>query len=81
MCREHVRSVKSWKNGPGRYDTIFVNTDSSVYGMRGLDVARVRLFFSFSHNGVEYPCVLVHWFSRVGDSPDEPPRHVGSSPR
>ncbi|KAH9014265.1 hypothetical protein EDB85DRAFT_1876506, partial [Lactarius pseudohatsudake] len=37
----------------------------------GLDVARVRLFFSFTHEGVEYPCALVHWFSCVGDSPDE----------
>ena len=29
-------------------------------------------FFSFSHDGVEYPCALVRWFSHVGDSPDEP---------
>ena len=37
--------------------------------MRGLDVARVQLFFSFSHDGIEYPCALVHWFSREGDLP------------
>jgi hypothetical protein len=66
--------LKSWRKGAGRYDTIFVNTDSSADGMRGLDVARVRLFFSFSHHGVEYPCALVRWFSRVGDSPDD---HTG----
>ena len=71
MRRERIRAVKSWRNGPGRYDTIFVNTDSSADGMRGLDVARVQLFFSFYYHGVEYPCALVHWFSRVGDSPDE----------
>jgi len=58
MRREHIRAVKSWRKGPGRYDTIFVNTDSSSDGMRGLDVARVRLFFSISHDGVEYPCAL-----------------------
>lgn len=74
MRRERIRALKSWRNGAGRYDTIFVNTDSSADGMRGLDVARVRLFFSFSHNGVEYPCALVRWFSRVGDSPDD---HTG----
>jgi hypothetical protein len=74
MRRERIRAVKSWRNGPGRYDTIFVNTDSSADGMRGLDVARVRLFFSFSHDGVEYSCALVRWFSRVGDSPDD---HTG----
>lgn len=71
MHRERIRAVKSWRHGPGRYDTVFVNTDSSADGMRGLDVARVRLFFSFSHDGVKYPCALVHWFSRVGDSPDD----------
>ena len=74
MHRERIRAVKSWRSGPGRYDTIFVNTDSSADGMRGLDVARVRLFFSFSHHGVEYPCALVRWFSRVGNSPDD---HTG----
>ena len=31
----------------------------------------MRLFFTFSHDGVEYPCVLVCWFSCVGDSPDD----------
>jgi hypothetical protein len=38
--------------------------------MRGLEVARVLLLFSFSHEGVEYPCALVQWFSCVGDSPN-----------
>jgi hypothetical protein len=71
MQHEHIRAVKSWRNGPGRYDTVFVNVDSSAEGMHGLDVARVRLFFSFSYEGVQYPCTLVHWFSRVGDSPDD----------
>ncbi|KAI0279322.1 hypothetical protein BGY98DRAFT_460372 [Russula aff. rugulosa BPL654] len=31
-------------------------------------------FFSFSDDGVDYPYALVHWFSHVGDSPDE---HTG----
>ena len=71
MHCERIRAVKSWRKGPRRYDTIFVNTDPSAEGMHGLDVARVRLFFSFSHNGVKYPCALVHWFSCMGDSPDD----------
>jgi hypothetical protein len=70
MRCERIRAVKSWRKGPGRYDTIFVNTDPLVEGMRGLDIARVRLFFSFSHHGVKYSCALVRWYSRVGDSPD-----------
>jgi hypothetical protein len=71
MRRERIRAVKSWRKGPGRYDTIFVNTNPSLEGMRGLEIARVRLLFSFSHEGVQYPCALIRWFSRVGDSPDD----------
>ena len=70
MHCEHIRTLKMWRNGPSCYDTIFVNTDPSLEGMRGLEVACVQLFFSFSHDGIEYPCALVHWFSHVGDSPD-----------
>jgi hypothetical protein len=39
--------------------------------MRGLDIARVRLFFSFKSRGVPYSCALVQWFSHVFDEPDE----------
>ena len=74
MRRERIRAVKSWRKGPGRYDTIFVNTNSTLEGMRGLEIARVRLLFSFAHDGVEYPCALIRWFSRVSDSPDD---HTG----
>jgi len=41
MHHKCICALKSWRNGAGRYDTIFVNTDSSVDGMRGLDVACV----------------------------------------
>lgn len=71
MHREHIRAVKSWRRGPPRYDCIFVSTDENAEGMRALDVARVRLFFSFTYSNVFYPCALVQWFSRVGDEPDE----------
>ena len=37
----------------------------------GTHVARVKLFFSFNHDDVEYPCALVEWFERVADSPEE----------
>ena len=70
MHHERIHAVKSWRNGPGCYDMTFVNTDSSRDSMWGLDVAHVRLLFSFSHDGIKYPCTLVHWFSHVGDSPD-----------
>ncbi|KAF8268671.1 hypothetical protein EI94DRAFT_1771510 [Lactarius quietus] len=70
MRRECLRAVKSWRNGPGHYDTVFINTDPAKTGMCGLSVARVRLFFSFTHGGVQYPCTLVCWLSRMGDSSD-----------
>ena len=60
MHHECIHAVKSWRKGPGHYDTIFVNTDSSMEVMQGLEVARVLLFFSFSHEGVEYPCLNIH---------------------
>lgn len=69
MRSERIRAVDSWQNGPARYDTIFVETDPDAAGMQGLDIARVRLFFSFTCNGFKYPCALIHWFSRVGDAP------------
>ena len=73
MRCERIHAINAWRNGPGRYDCIFVNTDSSasVDGMLGVDVARVRLFFSFKHEGTIFPCALVHWFSRLGNSPNE----------
>ncbi|KAG2123981.1 uncharacterized protein EDB93DRAFT_1244294 [Suillus bovinus] len=62
-----------YENGPGRYDCVFISTDPTVKGMRGFDIAQVRLFFLFKHNGVHYPCAFVHWFKHdnVHDSPDE----------
>ncbi|KAH9014907.1 hypothetical protein EDB83DRAFT_2508639 [Lactarius deliciosus] len=66
-----IYAVKSWRKGLGCYDTIFFNADPSMEGMRGLDVAHVQLFFLFTHEGVEYPCALVHWFLHVGDLLDE----------
>jgi hypothetical protein len=71
MRSERIHATDTWRNGPGRYDCIFVNTDPSVDGMLGLDIARVRLSFSFKHEDTIFPCALVHWFSRVDDSPDE----------
>jgi hypothetical protein len=71
MRCERIHAIKSWRNGPGRYDCVFVNTDPSVDGMLGLDIARVQLIFSFKCEDTTFPCALVHWFSRVGNAPDE----------
>ena len=39
--------------------------------MRSLDVAHIRLLFSFTYADIYYPYALVHWFSHVRDNPDE----------
>ena len=70
MRNERIRAIKSWRKGPPRHDCIFVETDPDASGMAGLDIARVCLFFSCKFDGVKYPCALVHWFSRVGQSAD-----------
>lgn len=71
MHRERIRAVPSWRQGPARYDCVFVQTDADAEGMRGLDVARVRLFFSFTFRNKFYPCALVNWYSCVGNGPDD----------
>ena len=70
MRNERIRAVKSWRRGPACHDCIFVETDPDAPGMAGLDIARVILFFSCTFDGSKYPCALVQWFSRVGQSAD-----------
>lgn len=71
MRREIIRATPMWRNGCPRYDTVFISTNPSLHGFRGLHVARVRLFFSFTLYGKLYPCALVHWFEKTKDEPDE----------
>ncbi|KAI6115218.1 hypothetical protein EDD16DRAFT_1799844 [Pisolithus croceorrhizus] len=70
MRREYIRSCHSWQNGAPRYDCAFVNTDSGLKGMYGLDIVRILAFFSFVSQSKRYPCAVVRWFDRVGDKPD-----------
>ncbi|EIM87672.1 uncharacterized protein STEHIDRAFT_56247 [Stereum hirsutum FP-91666 SS1] len=70
MRRERIRSTRSWRKGPARRDCAFVVQDQEEKGMKGLDVVRILLLFSFRHDGVLYPCALVHWYKKVGRSPD-----------
>ena len=77
MKCEHIHAVSCWRQGPGHYNTLFINTpannvddsaeDLSASGILGLKVAHAHLFFSFTLNGVKYLCVLVHWFSCTTD--------------
>lgn len=71
MHREIIRSVQSWRGGAPRRDCVFVNTEPTLEGMRGLDVVRILSFLSFQFRDKYYPCTLVHWFSCVDNEPDE----------
>ncbi|KAG0691819.1 hypothetical protein DFH29DRAFT_986097 [Suillus ampliporus] len=71
MHVEHICSCPSWRNEHLRHDCVFVNTDSSLPGMQGLEVARVCAFFSFRYRGEIYPCVVICWFDKVGNAADE----------
>ncbi|KAG2102871.1 uncharacterized protein F5147DRAFT_746797 [Suillus discolor] len=59
MHRQHIRAAPSWRNGPGRFDCAFVNTDDRHDGMLSMDVVRIFCFFSFTFtNGRTYPYEL-----------------------
>ena len=61
-----------WRNGPARYDTLLINTNPDIIeGIYGFEVAHVLLFFCIPTSRKALPCVLVHWFSFVGNELDE----------
>ncbi|KAJ6527460.1 hypothetical protein B0H19DRAFT_969690 [Mycena capillaripes] len=70
MRRERIRSTPSWRKHGARRDCAFAVEDQDKPGFRGMSVVRIKLFFSFVHDGVEYPCALVEWFKKVGRSSD-----------
>ncbi|KAK0474076.1 hypothetical protein IW261DRAFT_1341846 [Armillaria novae-zelandiae] len=69
MHQERVRSTPSWY-GHVHQDCAFVVENENRAGFRGMSVVRILLFFSFMHDGIEYPCALVHWFKKHGQQPD-----------
>jgi hypothetical protein len=71
MRREHIRATSSWRKGQARYDTVLVNSNPDVGGVRGFEVARVFFLFTFQYENKEYPCALIQWYSHVGSEPDD----------
>ncbi|KAG2098550.1 hypothetical protein BD769DRAFT_1631302 [Suillus cothurnatus] len=62
MKREYIRVSPN---------CVFIITDPNAHGMQGMDLAQVLTFFSFRLRGVYYPCAVVRWFNRVGNTPDD----------
>ncbi|KIK35056.1 hypothetical protein CY34DRAFT_17283 [Suillus luteus UH-Slu-Lm8-n1] len=71
MRHEHICACPAWRKEHPRYDCIFVNMNPDLDGMRGMSVARVLTFFSFTYRTETYPSTVVRWFDTLGDSPDE----------
>lgn len=73
MYRETIRSTGLWKQGEitaPRRDCVLVEDHARDSAIRGLHVARVLLFFSFNYESIQYPCAVVHWYKRSGDTVD-----------
>lgn len=70
MHREIVRATPQWRRGVARFDCVFVNKYNEEPGMKGMEVARVRLLIRIKYMGIFYPCAVVHWFERTHDEPD-----------
>jgi hypothetical protein len=56
-------------NASARRDCVLVDVDPAE-ALRGIQVARVMLIFSFEYGHEPFNCALVHWFNDVGDRPN-----------
>ncbi|KAF9790606.1 hypothetical protein BJ322DRAFT_1104263 [Thelephora terrestris] len=73
LYRETIRCTPRWQTGgvvAHRRDCVVLNTGSEVPGMRGLNIARVHLLFSFEAGDEVFSCALIHEFSKSFDDPD-----------
>lgn len=70
MHREAVRSTPTWRREHPRYDTVLIQKNAEDGPFAGLVVGRVKVFFKFDHEGVEYQCALVEWYVPEDDEPD-----------
>ena len=70
MRREIIRSTPKWRQKYERRDCVLIVEDHERRGMRGMIVGQVKLLFSFTYDGVTYPCALINRFTRVGRAPD-----------
>ncbi|KAJ3497412.1 hypothetical protein NMY22_g19699 [Coprinellus aureogranulatus] len=69
MLREQIRATPSWQKKGPRHDCVYIESDHTQEGFRGLIVAQVHSFLSFKFRGIKYECTLVRWFERWGYAP------------
>ena len=73
LHRETIRCTLRWQTGDivaHRCDCVVMNTGSDEPGMKGSNIARVHLFFSFEVEDQSFSCALIHEFCRSFDEPD-----------
>ncbi|KAF8263103.1 hypothetical protein EI94DRAFT_1773032 [Lactarius quietus] len=61
LRHERIRSMPNFFGHP-RCDTIFVVTNNSQPGMKGMEIGCVLLFFSFEYRREKFSCALINWF-------------------
>ncbi|KAF8261622.1 hypothetical protein EI94DRAFT_1773380 [Lactarius quietus] len=73
MHHKRIRSAVSWHSGQPWHDCIFIeNSDSpDAPGFKSLLVAQVYLKLLKLKCQNTDACTLIHWFSTVGDAPDD----------
>ncbi|KIK88623.1 hypothetical protein PAXRUDRAFT_152240 [Paxillus rubicundulus Ve08.2h10] len=74
MQTEYICSTPLWRNEGPRFNCVFVgiNLDNpEETGISSYDITYVLMFFSFTFQGVLYPCAAIWWFNKIGDSPNE----------
>jgi hypothetical protein len=71
--RETIRSTSRWQTSgitAPRWDPVLLTTGSDTTGVRGLEVARVHLLFSFMLKEELFECALVHEYCKSFTDPD-----------
>lgn len=65
--------IPKWKTSgitAPRRDCVLLETGTDMVGVRGLNVARVHLFFSFMLGEEVFECALIHEFCKTFTDPD-----------
>jgi hypothetical protein len=45
MIRQQIRATPIWRQGPARYNCLFLQTDDDAQGMQGMHAVQALLFF------------------------------------
>lgn len=71
MHSEIIRANPNWRYEYPRFDTVLIQVNPDLPGIRGCKIGRVRAFLSVSYDGSRIPCALVQWFVIKGDRPSD----------